>query len=215
MVRRGTRRSTSGAVSLPTTARRFDTEVTLRAASLTPLVTWGTNPARSSPCRDRSRSGLVRGRLGSRRRREGTRVHGAHGGHRDARGRGRHRVHRLVHELADRGPSRRRARAGRPDGARGRPRAVRARIAPRQVPGRGRGPGRGLRGGGLRVARAGMLDVPRDESRPPRAWPAMRLDLEPQLRGPTGAGGRTHLVSPAVAAATAIAGRFATPGDLE
>ncbi len=30
-----------------------------------------------------------------------------------------------------------------------------------------------------------------------------------------GQGGRTHLVSPAVAAATAIAGHFATPADLE
>ena len=28
-------------------------------------------------------------------------------------------------------------------------------------------------------------------------------------------GGRTHLVSPAVAAATAVKGRFATPGDLD
>jgi len=30
-----------------------------------------------------------------------------------------------------------------------------------------------------------------------------------------GKGGRTHLVSPAVAAATAIAGRFTTPEDLD
>ncbi|MFN8591396.1 MAG: 3-isopropylmalate dehydratase large subunit [Thermomicrobiales bacterium] len=34
------------------------------------------------------------------------------------------------------------------------------------------------------------------------------------FEGRQGPGGRTHLVSPAVAAATAIAGRFATPGDL-
>jgi 3-isopropylmalate/(R)-2-methylmalate dehydratase large subunit len=35
------------------------------------------------------------------------------------------------------------------------------------------------------------------------------------FEGRQGKGGRTHLVSPAVAAATAIAGHFATPSDLE
>ncbi|MCY4664307.1 MAG: aconitase family protein, partial [Acidimicrobiaceae bacterium] len=34
------------------------------------------------------------------------------------------------------------------------------------------------------------------------------------FEGRQGRGGRTHLVSPAVAAATAISGRFASPGDL-
>jgi len=35
------------------------------------------------------------------------------------------------------------------------------------------------------------------------------------FEGRQGRGGRTHLVSPAVAAATAVKGRFATPGDLD
>jgi 3-isopropylmalate/(R)-2-methylmalate dehydratase large subunit len=35
------------------------------------------------------------------------------------------------------------------------------------------------------------------------------------FEGRQGRGGRTHLVSPAVAAATAIAGTFSTPADLE
>ena len=35
------------------------------------------------------------------------------------------------------------------------------------------------------------------------------------FEGRQGRGGRTHLVSPAVAAATAIAGHFATPEDLK
>jgi 3-isopropylmalate/(R)-2-methylmalate dehydratase large subunit len=34
------------------------------------------------------------------------------------------------------------------------------------------------------------------------------------FEGRQGRGGRTHLVSPAVAAATAVTGRFATPGEL-
>jgi 3-isopropylmalate/(R)-2-methylmalate dehydratase large subunit len=35
------------------------------------------------------------------------------------------------------------------------------------------------------------------------------------FEGRQGPGGRTHLVSPAVAAATAVAGHFATPDDLD
>ena len=35
------------------------------------------------------------------------------------------------------------------------------------------------------------------------------------FEGRQGRGGRTHLVSPAVAAATAVAGRFASPADLD
>ena len=35
------------------------------------------------------------------------------------------------------------------------------------------------------------------------------------FEGRQGPGGRTHLVSPAVAAATAVAGRFTTPADLD
>ena len=48
----------------------------------------------------------------------------------------------------------------------------------------------------LRVARAGLLDVPGHERRPAGAGRALRLDLEPQFRRPPGAGRRTHLVSP-------------------
>ena len=40
------------------------------------------------------------------------------------------------------------------------------------------------------------------------------VDIQPQFRGTAGQGGRTHLVSPAVAAATAVRGRFASPADL-
>jgi 3-isopropylmalate dehydratase small subunit len=43
---------------------------------------------------------------------------------------------------------------------------------------------------------------------------AVRVDEQPQLRGRQGKGGRTHLVSPLVAAATAVLGRLASPSDL-
>ena len=65
-------------------------------------------------------------------------------------------------------------------------------------------------------------------SMPARRMPSIFWDLD-QLKpgercastsnrnfeGRQGKGGRTHLVSPAVAAATAVAGHFATPEDLE
>ena len=50
---------------------------------------------------------------------------------------------------------------------------------------------RGVRGGGLRVAPRRLLDVPRDEPGRARAGRAVRLDVEPQLRGPAGRG-RAH-----------------------
>ena len=61
----------------------------------------------------------------------------------------------------------------------------------------------------LRMARAGLLDVPRDERRPARARAsAARRQSNRNFEGRQGAGGRTHLVSPAMAAAAAIAGHF-------
>ena len=48
------------------------------------------------------------------------------------------------------------------------------------------GPRPRLRARRVRVARRGLLDVPRDEPRHPRAGRALRLDVEPQLRGAAG-----------------------------
>ncbi len=58
------------------------------------------------------------------------------------------------------------------------------------------------------MARAGLLDVSRHEPGPAEAGPALRLDLEPQLRSRQGYKGRTHLVSPIMAAAAALEGHF-------
>ena len=63
---------------------------------------------------------------------------------------------------------------------------------------------------------AGLLDVPGDEPRQARARRAVpRSTSNRNFEGRQGKGGRTHLVSPAVAAATAIAGHFAAPTDLD
>ena len=58
------------------------------------------------------------------------------------------------------------------------------------------------------MARAGLLDVPGDERRPAGAGRALRLDVNRNFEGRQGEGGRTHLVSPAMAAAAAIEGHF-------
>ena len=62
----------------------------------------------------------------------------------------------------------------------------RARLGPGQGTGRNRRPRQDLRQSRLRMARARLLDVPRHESRQARARRALRLDLEPQFRGPPG-----------------------------
>ena len=62
----------------------------------------------------------------------------------------------------------------------------RAGLRPREGAGRGRGARQDLPRRRLRMARAGLLDVPGDEPRQARAGRALRLDLEPQFRGPAG-----------------------------
>ena len=91
----------------------------------------------------------------------------------------------------------------------------RARFDAREGPGRGRG------------ARSRSSRTPGSTGAPPGC--SMCLGMNPDklrpgercastsnrnFEGRQGKGGRTHLVSPAVAAATAIAGTFATPADL-
>ena len=68
---------------------------------------------------------------------------------------------------------------------------------------------RDLPRGRLRMARGRLLDVPRHEPRPARARRALRLDLQPQLRGPPGQGRPHPPVSPAMAAAAALTGHLA------
>ena len=99
----------------------------------------------------------------------------------------RPRVHRLVHELADRRPAGRSvgdlAAAASPSSQRD----GRAGLGGRQRAGRGGRPRRRVPGRRLRLAHGRLFDVPRHESRHPRAGRALRVDLQPQLRGPPGA----------------------------
>ena len=92
----------------------FDTEVEVDASAISPMVTWGTNPGQVVEVTDRvpdpAAAGVARRPRSGRAR---PRLHGPAGGHADDRDRPRTRLHRLLHQLADRGPARGRRRSSR------------------------------------------------------------------------------------------------------
>ncbi|MCO5595381.1 hypothetical protein L7F22_049423 [Adiantum nelumboides] len=163
-----------------------------------PVRHLGHQP-RSGPAagRVRARPGRHLRRRRARRRGEGAVLHGPHRRHAAARGPRRRGVRRLLHQRPDRGPALGRGDPRRPSGREGRADAGRPRVDAGPLPGRGGGPGQGLHRRGRRVALRGLLDVPGHEPRPARARRALRVHLEPQLRGPAGQG-RPH--PPGVAA---------------
>ena len=133
--------------------------------------------------RSQSQQPTTNQRAGHRTR---ARLYGSDAGH-GARGcEDRSRLHRLLHQR----PHRRSARGGRdrerPESGGACGRDGRAGFGPRESAGRRRRPRRDFPGSGLRMARAGLLDVPCHERRQAGAGRALRLDLEPQFRRPSG-----------------------------
>ena len=157
----------------------------------------------------RPRPGGARRPRRPRGRRASARLHGARARHRDRGHRARPRLHRLLHELAHRGPARGRVGGRGPEGRRQRARDGRAGLAAGEGAGRAGGTRRGLQARRVRLARGRLLDVPRDEPGHPRS-PGERCasTSNRNFEGRQGRGGRTHLVSPQMAAAAAIAGHF-------
>ena len=84
------------------TGASFDREIVVDAGALSPMVSWGTNPAQVVGGHRRGARARQRGR-GAR-----AALHGPRAGHADPGHPPRPRVHRLVHELAHRRPARRR-----------------------------------------------------------------------------------------------------------
>ena len=153
-----------------------------------PLVTWGTSPEQVSAVTGRvPRAGRDRARGQAPCRGARARLYGVFGRRADHRHRDRPRLHRLLHQCAHRGFARGRARRRRAG-------PVNANVQAMIVPGSGlvkrqaeaEGLDRIFKARRLRLARARLLDVPRDESRQARARRALRLDVEPQFRGPPG-----------------------------
>ena len=194
----------------------FDKDVVLDAATLRPSVTWGTNPAQSVfideavPSPDSFADADARDSAA-----RALRYMGLAAGHAHARHRGRHGVHRLVHQLPHRGPPGRGRDRRRTPGARRRAHAGGARVDEGEGAGRGRGTARRVPAAGFDWREAGCsmcLAMNPDKLSPgERCASTSNRNFE----GRQGKGGRTHLVSPEVAVATAIAGHFATPDDLD
>ena len=160
-----------------------------RRPTLTPFVTWGTNPGQGAAARrvacptrpfaDPDARAAAERALEYMGLTPGTPL-------RDDRG--RHGLRRLLHQRPDGGP------AGRGRVLRGRQVAdgVRMLVVPGSMQVRAQaeagGPGRGLQRRGRRVARGGLLDVPGHEPGHAQPGRAQRLHLQPQLRGPSGQG---------------------------
>ena len=129
-------------------------------------------------------------------RRARARVHGASAGRADRGHRDRPRLHRLLHELADRGSPRRGRDRRRPEGRYRRDGARRPRLGAGAAPGGGGGPRSDLPRRRLRVAPRRLLDVPGDEPRLRAAGERCASTSNRNFEGRQGVGGRTHLVSP-------------------
>ena len=169
----------------------WDKVVTFDASEIAPLVTWGTSPEdvlpidAEVPDPDSFAGGkVVRGDPCAR-------IHGPQAGNEAEGHRDRHRVHRLLHQRPDRGSARGREGHGGPPGQGGHPRDDRTGLGPRARAGRGGGHRPEAAGGRIRVAHGRLLHVPRHEPGPAGTGRALRLDLEPQLRGTAGPR-RTH-----------------------
>ena len=157
--------------TLPSDAgARYDHEVALAAANIEPQVTWGTSPQDVVPIGarvpdpgdavdDERRAAMARSLA----------YMGLAAGHADDRRAHRHGVHRLVHQQPDRGPARRSGDRAGPPGGGPCPGAGRAGVGPHQAAGRAGRARPHLPRSRLRMARAGLLDVPGDERRPAEA----------------------------------------------
>jgi 3-isopropylmalate/(R)-2-methylmalate dehydratase large subunit len=173
-----------------------------------PMVTWGTSPEDVISITGAVPDPAFRRRGQARREEARAGIHGPRPpAHRSPKS-PRPRVHRLLHQRPHRGSAHGRApskgKTSDPVSA-----MDRAGLRPHEGAGRGRRSRQDLHRRRLRMARAGLLDVPRHEPEISSPGERMRLDLEPQLRGSPGlSSGRTHLVSPAMAAAAALTGRF-------
>jgi 3-isopropylmalate/(R)-2-methylmalate dehydratase large subunit len=178
-----------GARSIPTRTPSFDARSVLDAAKIAPTVTWGTSPEDVVAVTGNvPNPAELRQRRQARGRRTGAGLYGPH--RRPADHRGQVDVvfigsctNSRIEDL--------RAAAKIAQG-----RKVADGVRAMVVPGSGlvkaqaedEGLDVDLHGRRLRLARAGLLDVPGHEPRPARTRRALRLDLEPQLRGPPGQG---------------------------
>ena len=201
--------------TLPTDdGAHFDREVKLDAAKLPPIVSWGTSPEQvtsvtgkvpvpSEIADENKRRAAERSLayMGLKRRRE------------DHRHRARPRVHRLLHQLAHRGFAR--------GGAHRTGKKVSASVNAMIVPGSGLVKEQAEAEGLDKIFKAAGFDWREPgcsmclAMNPDKLKPGERCasTSNRNFEGRQGFKGRTHLVSPAMAAAAAIAGKFVDVRD--
>mmetsp|Transcript_30424 Transcript_30424/g.71062 ORF Transcript_30424/g.71062 Transcript_30424/m.71062 type:complete len:244 (+) Transcript_30424:1182-1913(+) len=148
-------------------------------------------PGRRPHHGDRPRPRRREGRAEARRDAALSRVHGTQGGREAVGGSHPEGLHRLLHQRPHRGHPRGRGRCEGQEGCQGGARHGRPRLRAGQGAGGARGARQGPGRGRVRLARARLQHVPRNEPRQTRTRGALRLNLEPQLRGEAGAG-RPH-----------------------
>ena len=131
----------------------FDKEVTLDAASITPHVTWGTNPAQVIPISGNVPDPETMDDAGERDSAERALAYMGLAANTPMREISVDTVFLgFVHQFTHRGPAGRRRRPRGPDGPHRRAGAGRARLAPGQEPGRSRRARQGLHGLRVRMA---------------------------------------------------------------
>ncbi len=196
-------------------AARFDTEVVLDGADIAPMVTWGTNPAQSVPL-----DGAVPDPAGlddPARREAAARALDYMGLTPGTPMREIPVDTVFIGSCTNSRIEDLRAAASVAAGRR-----VAGGVRTLVVPGSGRVKAQAEAEGLPEIFRAAGFDWREPgcsmclAMNPDRLSPAERAasTSNRNFEGRQGRGGRTHLLSPAVAAATAIAGRFALPGDL-
>ncbi len=196
--------------TLPTDAgATFDRELHIDAATLAPAVTWGTSPGMVTcidstvPSPDDALSEADRKSFCA-----GAGVHGSEAGHAHRGDHSRHGVSRLLHQRAAL-----KTCAPRPSSCG----AITSR--PRSAPWSSPAPSwssvrpktkasTSFPHRRFRVARARLQHVPRHEPGHPCPRRTLRLTSNRNFEGRQGRGGRTHLVSPVMAAAAAITGHL-------
>ena len=187
----------------------FDREVTVDLADVAPQVSWGTNPSQVAPI-----TGTVPEPADETDERA-LAVHGPRGRDAASGDRGRPRLPGLVHERAHRGSA---GGGGHHPRAAGVGHGVRAMVVPGSAQVKAQAESEGLdavfRDAGFEWRGAGCsmcLGMNPDILQPgERCASTSNRNFE----GRQGAGGRTHLMSPAMAAAAAVTGRLADVREL-